>query len=33
MLKLAFEELSAIAGDGTTWTFFEVVGDLIPEVV
>ena len=33
MLKLAFEELSAIAGDGTTWTFYEVVGDLIPEVV
>jgi hypothetical protein len=33
MLKLAFEELSAIAGDGTTWTLFETVGDLIPEVV
>ena len=31
MLKLAFEELSAIAGDGTTWTFYETVGDLIPE--
>jgi hypothetical protein len=31
MLKLAFEKLSAIAGDGTTWTFFETVGDLIPE--
>ncbi len=31
MLKLAFEELYAIAGDGTTWTFFETVGDLIPE--
>lgn len=30
MLKLAFEQLSAIAGDGTTWTFFETVGDLIP---
>ena len=30
LLKLAFEELSAIAGDGTTWTFFETVGDLIP---
>ena len=33
MLKLAFEQLSAIAGDGTTWTFFETVGDLIPEAV
>jgi hypothetical protein len=30
MLKLAFEQLSAIAGDGTTWTFFEAAGDLIP---
>lgn len=31
MLKLAFDQLSAIAEDGTTWTFFETVGDLIPE--
>jgi hypothetical protein len=30
MLKLAFEELSAITGDGTTWTLFETAGDLIP---
>jgi hypothetical protein len=30
MLGLAFEELSEIAGDGTTWTFLETVGDLIP---
>ena len=32
MLKLAFEEICKVTGTGETWTFFETVGDLIPEV-
>lgn len=31
LLELAFETLTGITGDGTTWTFYELVGDLIPE--
>ena len=33
LLKIAFEKLSDVSGDGTTWTFFETVGDLIPQEV
>jgi len=29
---MAFEQLTAITGDGTTWTFYELLGDVLVEV-
>jgi len=29
LLKMAFEQLTAITGDGTTWTFYELLGDVL----
>lgn len=31
LMKVGFDKLAALSGDGTTWTLFETVGDLIPQ--